>query len=143
MSDTPRFETYVEDGTIYVGSPDGPLAVGSVDAVIELLGGPSWMISYSDAVVDRHPELDTEDAGLTVDIVDMIHAMTHSQRFVETLAAQPATARPTTDDAAGPAGSPGNSGAKDTSAADATVEVSPRLGLFVGKLLENLESGID
>ena len=139
MSDTPRFETYVEDGTIYVGSPDGPLAVGSVDAAIKLLGGPSWTISYPDAVVDRHPELDTEDAGLTVDVVDMIHAMTHSRRFVETLAAQPVTVRPAADSD----GSRGDSGAEDAPATDVTVEVSPRLGLFVGKLLENLESGID
>jgi len=143
MSDTPRFETYVEDGTIYVGSPDGPLAVGSVDAAIELLGGPSWTISYPDTVVDRHPELDTEDAGLTVDVVDMIHAMTHSRRFVETLAAQPATVRPAADDAADSAGYPEDSAAEDAPATDATVEVSPRLGLFAGKLLENLESGID
>ncbi|ERH10387.1 MAG: hypothetical protein J07HX64_02160 [halophilic archaeon J07HX64] len=42
--------------------------------------------------------------------------MTHSERFVETLAAQPATAT--------------------------EGDISPRLGLFVGKLLENLESGV-
>jgi hypothetical protein len=54
---------------------------------------------------------------LTVDVVDIINAMTHSERFVETLAAQPA--EPASED-----------------------DISPRLGLFVGKLLENLESGV-
>jgi hypothetical protein len=63
--------------------------------------------------------MDTSDEGLTVDVVDMMQAMTHSERFVETLAAQPLEAVDGDED-----------------------EVSPRLGLFVGKLLENLESGL-
>jgi hypothetical protein len=112
-----RYGTYVEDETIYVQTSDGPLAVGSVDHALEVVGGPSWTISYSREAKQRHPGLDTSDEGLTVDVVDIIHAMTHSERFVETLAAQPVD--PTDDD-----------------------EVSPRLGLFVGKLLENLESGV-
>lgn len=111
-----RYETTVEDGTIYVGTADGPLEVGSVEDAVETVGGPSWTIVYSDEERDRHPDLDTSDEGLTVDVVDMLRAMTHSERFVETLAAQPAD--PGEDD------------------------ISPRLGLLVGKLLENLESGL-
>lgn len=111
-----RYDTFVEDKRIYVGSPDGPLEVGKLETAIEVVGGPSWTISYSDELKERHPEMDTSDEGLTVDVVDMIHAMTHSEQFVETLAAQPARA------------------AQD--------DVSPRLGLFVGKLLENLDSGV-
>jgi len=49
-------------------------------------------------------------------VADMINAMTHSEQFVETLAAQPVAA---SDD-----------------------DISPRLGLFVGKLLENLDDGV-
>jgi hypothetical protein len=113
----PRYETRVEDGTIYVGTADGALAVGAVEDALAVVGGPSWTITYSEEQKERHPELDTSDEGLTVDVVDMMQAMTHSDRFVETLAAQPA--EPTGDE-----------------------EVSPRLGLFVGKLLENLESGV-
>jgi hypothetical protein len=112
-----RYETYVEDGTIYVGTGDGPLEVGPIESAIQVVGGPSWTITYSGGAKDRHPEMDTSDEGLTVDVVDMIHAMTHSERFVETLAAQPAE-RTSEDD------------------------ISPRLGLFIGKLLENLESGV-
>jgi len=112
-----RYETFVEDDTIYVGTGDGPLEVGDVETALSVVGGPSWTIRYSEEQRDRHPEMDTSDEGLTVDVVDMMQAMTHSERFVETLAAQPA--EPTGDD-----------------------EVSPRMGLFVGKLLENLESGL-
>jgi hypothetical protein len=112
-----RYDTYVEDGTIYVGTDEDPLEVGDVQRAVRVVGGPSWTISYSDEAKQRHPGLDTSDEGLTVDVVDMINAMTHSERFVETLAAQPA--EPASGD-----------------------DISPRLGLFVGKLLENLESGV-
>jgi hypothetical protein len=114
----PRYATHVEDGIIYVGTGDGRLAVGDVSTALDVVGGPSWTITYSAEEKDRYPETDTSDEGLTVDVVDMMQAMTHSERFVETLAALPA--EPTADD-----------------------NVSPRLGLFVGKLLENLESGVD
>ena len=113
----PRYETWVEDGTIYIQTGDGPLAVGPVADAIAVVGGPAWTITYGQEVTQRHPGLDTADEGLTVDVVDIIHAMTHSERFVETLAAQPAD--------------PGDE-----------AEISPRLGLFVGKLLENLEAGV-
>jgi hypothetical protein len=112
-----RFETVIEGDTISVGSPEGRIKVGSVDQAVDIVGGPSWEITYSTELKDRHPELNTADEGLIVDVVDIMHTMTHSKRFVETLAAQPLE---TNDDD----------------------EVSPRLGLFVGKLLENLESGV-
>jgi hypothetical protein len=110
-----RYETFIEDETIYVGSPDGPIEVGPLAEAIEVVGGPSWTITYSEDFKQRHPDADTSDEGLTVDVADMINAMTHSEQFVETLTAQPAAA----DD-----------------------DISPRLGLFVGKLLENLDGGV-
>lgn len=110
-----RYETHVEEETVYVGTPDGPLEVGAVGDVLDVVGGPAWRIEYSEAVRDLG--MDTSDEGLVVDVVDMMQAMTHSERFVETLSAQPV--EPTDED-----------------------EISPRLGLFVGKLLENLESGV-
>ncbi len=113
-----RYETTVEDGTIYVGTADGPLEVGAVEDAVATVGGPSWTIVYSEEERARHPAMDTSDEGLTVDVVDMLRAMTHSERFVETLEAQPA----------------------ETPADD---DISPRLGLLVGKLLNNLESGLD
>jgi len=112
-----RYETFVEDGIVYVGSSDGPLEIASVEDVLDAVGGPAWTITYSDAEKERYAGMDTSDEGLVVDVVDMLHAMTHSERFVETLAAHP-TAVP----------------ADDT--------ISPRAGLFVGKLLENLENGV-
>ena len=113
-----RYETVVEDGRIYVGTPDGRLEVGGVDTAVDAVGGPSWTITYREETKRQHPDLDTADEGLTVDVVDMMHTMTFGERFVETMAAHPMEAPPEDD-------------------------LSPRMGLFVGKLLENLENGVD
>ena len=112
-----RYDAVIRDGTVYVGSDDGPISVGPLDDIIETVGGPAWTITYSESHRDRYPEMNTDDEGLVVDVVDMLNAMTHSEQFVETLTAQP-TAVPDSD------------------------TISPRAGLFVGKLLENLEHGV-
>jgi len=112
-----RFDTFVEGDIVYVGTPDGQLPVGPLDDVVEAVGGPAWTITYPEHQKERYPEMDTADEGLVVDVVDMLSAMTHSERFVETLAAHPTTVP-----------------SEDT--------ISPRAGLLVGKLLENLENGV-
>ena len=116
--DGSRFATLVEDGHVRVQTRDGLLSVAEFGAVIEAVGGPAWTIEYSDWHRERYPGLDTSDEGLTVDVRDMVEAMEHDERFVTTLEALPAT----------PA---------------AGEELSPRAGLFVGKLLENLQAGVD
>ncbi|MEF8788892.1 MAG: hypothetical protein V5A61_02070 [Haloarculaceae archaeon] len=116
--DGSRFATVVEGGRVRVQTRDGLLSVADFDAVVEAVGGPAWTIEYSAWHRERYPDLDTSDEGLTVDVRDMIEAMEHDERFVRTLRAMPATPAP-------------------------EEELSPRAGLFVGKLLENLQSGVD
>jgi len=113
-------ETTVEDGTVFIETPEGKLEVGDVDPIIETVGGHAWTIEYSEWERDYYDDLDTGDEGLTVDVVDMMAAMTHGEPFVETLRAHPPEVDPDSDE-----------------------RLSPRLGLFVGKLLENLENGLD
>lgn len=120
MDNVTRYETIVEDGVVSVATGDGVLEVGDLDSVVEAVGGPAWTITYTDAEKRRYPEMDTSDEGLTVDVVDILHAMTHGEQFVETLRACPRDPPERDDDA-----------------------LSPRAGLFVGKLLTNLENGID
>jgi len=115
---TGRYETVVQDGHVVVAAEDGEVHVGSVDAVVGLLGGPAWTISYSEAQKQRYPDLDTDDEGLTVDVVDMINNMRLEPAFVESLRVLPA--EPVDDRA-----------------------VAPRTGLFVGRLLTELETGLE
>jgi len=112
-----RHETVIEDGTVYVATEEGYLPIADLDRIIDVVGGPAWTITYSEAEKQRYSRLDTADEGITVDVVDTINAMTFGDEFIETLRAQPV--EPVTDDA-----------------------VSPRLGLFAGRLLENLEYGV-
>ena len=112
-----RYETIVEDGHVAVANADGTVDVGELDVIIDAVGGPAWTIRYTNAEKRRHPEMDTSDEGLTVDVVDMLQAMTHGRQFVETLEACPVAPQDGDD-------------------------LSPRMGLFVGKLLENLENGV-
>ena len=118
IDDGSRFATVVEGEYVRVQTPEGLLSVAAFEDVIEAVGGPAWTIEYSDWHRERYPDLDTSDEGLTVDVRDMVEAMEHDERFVTTLRAMPAT--PASDE-----------------------ELSPRAGLFVGKLLENLQSGVD
>ena len=113
-----RRAVYVDDGKVTVETADGPLPVGDLEAIVGLVGGPAWTISYTDAQRRRHPDLDTSDEGITVDVVDVIHDMALDESIVEALASLPAETGP--DDV-----------------------VSPRTGLFVGRLLGNLETGLD
>jgi hypothetical protein len=113
-----RYGTVVEGGDVYVQTGDGLLWVAEVESVLEAVGGPAWTIEYSGWHRDRYPDLDTSDEGLTVSVRDMLAAMEHDERFVDTLSAMPTTAA--TPDS-----------------------LSPRAGLLVGKLLENLQSGVD
>ncbi|AGN01604.1 hypothetical protein L593_08295 [Salinarchaeum sp. Harcht-Bsk1] len=170
-----RYETVVEDETVYVATDEDRLEIGELATIVELVGGRAWTIEYSDREKQAHPELNTADEGLTVDVVDTINAMTFGEAFVETLAAQPgaSTARhggegdaadgggaiddqadgdddigyeeggwgDTDDEASGgdPTGDEARGGNDIDDEADG---VSPRLGLFVGRLLENLEYGL-
>lgn len=113
-----RYGTTVREGRVFVTHPDGSEAfqVGTVDAVLRLVGGPAWTIEYADWQRERYPDLDTADAGITLDVVDVMAAMTFAPPFVESLRALP------TDSSTG--------------------DVSPRLGLFAGKLVAELQGGL-
>lgn len=87
--------------------------------VIETVGGHAWITEYSEWEREYYDHLDTGDEGLTVDVVDVPAAATHGESFVETPRAHPADPDP---DSEGP--------------------LPPRLGLFVGRLPENLETGL-
>lgn len=110
------YGTVVRDGVVHVEGPDGPIEVGPEDEIVEAVGGPAWEIEYSDWQ-HRRDDLDTSDEGLVVDVRDMLRALEHDREFVEALSACPTEAEG--DD------------------------LPPRLGLFVGKLLVNLQSGLD
>lgn len=112
-----RYETYVEAGVVYVTDGSERITVGDLEPILETTGGHAWTIQYTEREKQRYSSLDTSDEGLTIDVVDAIHGMSFGESFAETLKAQPA--EPVDEDT-----------------------LSPRLGLFVGRLLENLDHGV-
>lgn len=113
------FGTSVRGGEVYVCGPDGDLRVGPLDAVVTAVGGPAWTITYSEWQRRRYPHLDTSDEGIVVDVCDFVDSMTCPAWFVEALAALPD---------------------ERVNRAD---PLSPRLGLFVGHLVRQLEFGLE
>lgn len=113
-----RYETVVDDGDVFVRTGDGRLRVGSLDEIVSLVGGPAWEITYTDRQKRRYPDLDTSDEGLVVDVVDIVHAMVLDEGFLAALETLPADPGDETD-------------------------VAPRTGLFVGRLLGYLETGLE
>jgi len=114
-----RYPLSVEEGTVYIQADVGTIEVGEVTTIVEIVGGHSWTIQYDELEKRNLSRLDTSDEGLTVDIVDTIESMTLGEEFVQTLRSQPLHVLTDQPDV-----------------------VSPRLGLFVGRLVENLEYGV-
>jgi hypothetical protein len=114
-----RYPLSVEEGTVYIQADVGTIEVGDVDTIVDILGGHAWTIEYDDWEKRNLPGLDTSDEGITVDVVDTIEHMTLGEEFVQTLRSQPVHVLTEQPDV-----------------------VSPRLGLFVGRLVENLEYGV-
>lgn len=112
-----RYRTEVDDGEVFVRTGEGRLRVGELDEIVSLVGGPAWEISYTERQKRRYPDLDTSDEGLVVDVVDIVRAMELDEGFLASLETLPV----------------------DPDAAD----VSPRTGLFVGRLLGYLETGLE
>jgi hypothetical protein len=117
-SSVSRYRTRLQDGVVYIGGGKDALWVGELTDILALVGGPAWTITYSERQKHRYPDLDTADEGLTIDIVDFINDMQVEASFCDILARLP-TQKQHQDG------------------------VSPRTGLFTGRLLEELETGLE
>ena len=81
-----RFESKIEDGTLYVEGRDGWIEVGTVDNIVELVGGETYTIEYDDyaQAVDW---VDTDEEGrLTFDVVETVEGFSFQEDFVTQLA---------------------------------------------------------
>lgn len=114
----PRHQTRLHDGGIYIGTGDNAVWVGDIADIRALIGGSAWTITYSERQKARYPNLDTSDEGLTIDIVDFINDMEIETTFRDILAELPVEKQHEDD-------------------------VPPRTGLFTGRLLEELETGLE
>jgi hypothetical protein len=82
-----RFESKIEDGTLYVEGTEGWIEVGTVEDVVELVGGETYALEYDD-YGQAADWLDTDEEGvLTFDVVETVEGLSFQEDFVEQLAA--------------------------------------------------------
>lgn len=60
MTDQPRYEPRIADGTLYLERDDHSLEIGSMDHIVELAGGETYTIEYTDEQ-SAAAWLDTDD----------------------------------------------------------------------------------
>lgn len=81
-----RFETKVEEGTLYVEDSDGWLKIGRFEDIYDLIGGREYTLEY-DQKAAQAAWLDTdEDNTITFDVRDHLEEMTYTRDFVENIA---------------------------------------------------------
>ncbi|WP_435102913.1 hypothetical protein [Halarchaeum sp. P4] len=89
MADVTRYQTKIEDETFAVETDDGWLEVGDVEDIIDLFGGETYVLEYSDKQASV-AWLDTdEDNTITVDVRETMETMSYTDDFVSKLASTP------------------------------------------------------
>lgn len=89
-----RHETRLADGTVEVEYDGGWLAIGDLDDIVAIVGGPTYTLEYDDEQASV-PWLSTDpDNTLTFDVEETVLSMTHRTEFVEEVADRPMTGEP-------------------------------------------------
>ncbi|MFC5973659.1 hypothetical protein ACFPYI_20200 [Halomarina salina] len=80
-----RYEPECRDGTLFLVGDDDRLEVGTVDDVVDAVGGETYTITY-DERQRTQPWLDTDDQGrLDVDVRETATTLTHTDDLVADL----------------------------------------------------------
>lgn len=85
-----RYETKIDDGILYVESPEGGwLSIGAMSDIYELVGGQEYEIEYDERHAAYFDWLSTDRDGImTIDVREALAGMSYPGTFVEQLAAR-------------------------------------------------------
>ncbi|WP_207589875.1 hypothetical protein [Halomontanus rarus] len=82
-----RYETRINDGTVYLETDDDELEIGDLETIIEVIGGETYTVSY-DERQRTQSWLETDDDGaMTVDVRETIEELPHQREVVAKLQA--------------------------------------------------------
>jgi hypothetical protein len=87
-----RYETHIEDGTVYVDADIGRVEVGPYQDLINRFG-EEYEIEYSDWEKERY-NVSFADEGMTIQLRETVEALTHSEDVVEWLREKPTEPKP-------------------------------------------------
>jgi YD repeat-containing protein len=80
-----RYQTELEDGTLYIEHDDGRLEVGEMDDIVALVGGETYTLEY-DERQRTVAWLDTEDGELTFEVREVLADMSYTEDVLTSLA---------------------------------------------------------
>lgn len=84
-----RYDTRIDDGTLYIEVGEDDVEIGSIDDICEMLGGETYTLEYSDEA-QAAGWLQTDDDGtITFDIRETIDDMDYDETFVEKMVEEP------------------------------------------------------
>jgi hypothetical protein len=75
------YEPVVDEGTLYLVGADERVEIGTVDHVVDAVGGETYEIEY-DEQQRAQPWLDLDDAVLEIDVRDAVTSMGHTAELV-------------------------------------------------------------
>lgn len=84
-----QHDTCLEDGHIYIEGPDGDIEVGSLDAIVDAIGGETYVIEYDATDAALYDWLDTDNPRLEIDVRETVIAFSYPAEFIRALMAAP------------------------------------------------------
>lgn len=89
MTAIERYATRIEDGIVSVEREDGWLQVGPIDAIVDEVGGETYVVEYDEKTAKLHPWIDGDTQSLEFDVRETVTEMDHLASFVQLLSDTP------------------------------------------------------
>lgn len=89
MSERTRRGAKIESGTLYLESEDDWIETGSMDAVVELIGGEVYTLEYTDRQSAADWIATDEDNTITLDVREELADWGYTGEFVANVAGSP------------------------------------------------------
>ena len=88
MTDT-SYDAAVRDGTLYIDCEGELLEVGSMDAIVDLFGGETYTLEYTERQSDAAWLQTDEDGTITVDVREQLADWAYTDELVAAVAESP------------------------------------------------------
>lgn len=90
------FETRIEDGILLLENEQGRLEVGPVDAVVDAVGGETYVVEYDARTASVYDWLDEDSTTVEIDVRETLASYVIPTSDVRTLAEIPLEGTPET-----------------------------------------------
>ncbi|WP_226042859.1 hypothetical protein [Natrinema sp. DC36] len=85
MTDHPRYEPQIEAETLYLERDQHRLEVGPMESIVELAGGETYTVEYTDRQSAAAWLSTDDDNTITFDVREVVGEMPHTQDLVSNL----------------------------------------------------------